>query len=123
MSSHTEPTAPHPEETNMAGANDRTTPAFGADLTFTTDPRPAGGTWAIGLLAGHRFQALVFADHADNPAWELGASRISKLWVQRAGDRAVVFNFDRGLDVPAQDPQAQTVVAYLAAHLAERVFG
>ena len=97
---------------------------FGDDLAFTGQtPRTAGGTWVIGLVAGHRFQALVFPAHAENPAWELGASQISKLWVQRLADRTVVFNSDRGLDVPAQDDAARAVVEFLAAELAERVFG
>jgi hypothetical protein len=115
---------PHPEETNMAAPASDTTPAFGADLAFTRQPgRPGvGGTWVVGLLAGHRFQALVFPDHADDPTYELGASRMSKLWVQRLADRAVVFNFDRGLDIPAQGPAARAVVAFLAAHLTDRVF-
>lgn len=101
-----------------------TEPAFGDDLTFTCQPpRTVGGVWVIGLVAGHRFQALVFESHAENPAWELGASRISKLWVQRRADRTVVFNWDRGSDVPAQDPQARAVVRFLTAELAQRVFG
>ena len=101
-----------------------TEPAFGDDLTFTRQtPRPSvGGIWVIGLVAGHRFQALVFEEHADDPAWELGASRISKLWVQRLSDRAVVFNWDRGPDVPAHDPVARAVVRFLTAELANRVF-
>lgn len=109
----------------MASATDTTEPEFGDDLTFTrqTARKAVGGTWVIGLVAGHRFQSLVFADHADDPTWELGESRISKLWVQRLADRAVVFNFDRGLDVPAQDPAARAVVDFLAAGLAEHVFG
>ena len=98
--------------------------AFGDDLAFVCQtPRGAGGTWVIGLVAGHRFQALVFSDHAENPAWELGASRISKLWVQRLSDRTVVFHFDRGLDVPAPDAAARAVVEFLAEGLVERVFG
>jgi hypothetical protein len=102
-----------------------TQPAFGDDLTFTRQPRHtgAGGTWVIGLLAGHRFQALIFPAHAENAEYELGASRISKLWVQRLADGVVVFNFDRGLDVPAQDAAARAVVDFLTAELAERVFG
>jgi hypothetical protein len=76
----------------------------------------------IGLLAGHRFQALMFEEHADDPAWELGASRISKLWVQRLSDRAVVFNWDRGLDVPAREVPAREVVRFLTTELADRVF-
>ena len=109
----------------MSSSPETTAPAFGTDLTFTRQPgRPGvGGTWVIGLLAGHRFQALVFPEHADDPTYELGASRISKLWVQRVADRAVVFNFDRGLDLPAQGAQARAVVAFLAEYLAGRVFG
>jgi hypothetical protein len=100
-----------------------TEPAFGDDLTFTRQaPRAVGGVWVIGLVAGHRFQARVFEDHADDPAWELGVSRISKLWVQRLADRAVVFNWDRGPDVPAQNPIARAVVRFLTTELADRVF-
>ena len=108
----------------MAPTTDATEPEFGDDLTFTrqTDRGAVGGTWVVGLVAGHRFQALVFRDHAEDPTWELGASRISKLWVQRLADRAVVFNFDRGLDVPAQDTAAREVVDFLAAGLVEHVF-
>jgi hypothetical protein len=99
-------------------------PEFGDDLAFTTRPREScGGTWAIGLVAGHRFQALVFPEHAESPDYELGDSRISKLWVQRLADGAVVFNFDRGLDLPAQDADAARVVEFLAATLAGRVHG
>jgi hypothetical protein len=109
----------------MAPATRPAEPAFGDDLTFTRrSPRPAvGGAWVLGLVAGHRFEALVFPDHADDPAWELGESRISKLWVQRLSDRTVVFNFDRGLDIPAQDAAALAVVEFLTEHLANRVFG
>jgi hypothetical protein len=101
-----------------------TEPAFGDDLTFTRQaPRAAvGGVWVIGLVAGHRFQALVFEGRAEDPAWELGASRIAKLWVQRLADRAVVFNWDRGPDVPAHDAQARVVVRFLTTELADRVF-
>jgi hypothetical protein len=65
----------------------------------------------------------VFEEHAESPDYELGASRISKLWVQRLSDRAVVFNWDRGADVPAQNPTARAVVRFLTAELADRVFG
>jgi hypothetical protein len=105
----------------MAATN---APAFGDDLTFRLQPRPGGvgGSWVIGLVAGHRFQALVFPEHAENPDYELGLSRVSKLWVQRVADGAVVFNFDRGLDLPARDARAQAAVDFLAAELANRVF-
>jgi hypothetical protein len=109
----------------MAPAPDTTEPAFGDDLSFTRQtPRAgAGGTWVIGLVAGHRFQALVFPEDADNPAWEYADGRLAKLWVQRLADRTVVFHFDRGPDVPAQDAAARAVVEFLTAALAERVHG
>lgn len=108
----------------MTPAHPQPGPEFGDDLTFrTARRRPVGGTWVIGLVAGHRFQALVFPGHAENPDYELGDSRISKLWVQRVSDGRVVFNWDRGADVPAHDAAARAVVDFLAAGLAEHVFG
>jgi hypothetical protein len=96
------------------------------DLTITRMTRrraPAGGTWVKGSMAGHRIEALVFPDHAADPDYELGRTRISKLWVQRARDRRVVFNFDRGLDVPAADATAERIVAAVGECLAGMVFG
>ena len=83
----------------------------------------AFGTWAIGLVAGHRFEALLFPGHAANPAFELGDSRISKLWVQRLADRVAVANFDRGWDVRPAGEVAAAIVDFLAEGLATRVFG
>lgn len=105
----------------MTAANDD----LGFDLTITRIRRrtTAGGTWVQGRLAGHRFDALVFAGHADDAEHELGQSRISKLWVQRLADRRTVFNFDRGLDVPAADPQVERIVEFLAEGLADLAFG
>ena len=101
----------------MTAANDD----LGFDLTITRITRrtTAGGTWVSGKLAGHRFDALVFADHAESPEYELGQTRISKLWVQRLADRRTVFNFDRGLDVPAADPIAERIVEFLSEGLAD----
>jgi hypothetical protein len=67
---------------HMAATTRTAEPAFGGDLTFTHQPRhgSVGGTWVIGLVAGHRFQALVFPAHAESPEYELGESQISKLW-------------------------------------------
>ena len=76
-----------------------------------------------GRLAGHRFQALVFPEHAENPDFELGRSRISKFWVQRLADRATVANFDRGWDIRPADDTAKAIVDFLAAGIAEHVFG
>jgi len=43
-----------------------------------------GGSWVKGTMGGHRFEALVFPEHADQREHELeGDSRISKLWVHR----------------------------------------
>src|SRR6266540_3112331 len=73
---------------------------LGDDLVITkTTRRAAGaGTWVSGTIHGHRFEALVFPEHADNPAWEIGDSRISKLWLERRADRKQVYNWDRGHD-------------------------
>jgi hypothetical protein len=98
---------------------------LGADLEFTKTTRreSCGGTWVEGRIHGHRFSALVFPEHADLPEWELDESRISKLWVKRLADGRTVFNWDRGADVPAADATAQAIVDFLAAGLAEHVYG
>lgn len=111
----------------MTTANQPTPPAdcdLGDDLEFTEPPLRASGcgTWVMGRIAGHRFEALVFAEHAENPAWEIGDSRISKLWLQRLSDKRVVFNWDRGADVPAADQQTQQIVDFLTEGLAEHLF-
>ncbi len=97
---------------------------IGDDLTITRTTRQAAGagTWVFGRVAGHRFEGLVFPEHAEYPAYEIGDSRISKLWVQRLADRQTVFNWDRGADVTAVDEAAQAVVDFLAAGLAEHVY-
>jgi hypothetical protein len=97
---------------------------LGDDLRITTKTRQAAGagTWVCGTIAGHRFDALVFPEHADNPEWEIGDSRISKLWVQRLADRREVFNWDRGADVPAADPLAAAIVDFLSVGLADLVY-
>jgi hypothetical protein len=94
------------------------------DLTFTKIERrtSAGGAWAVGTVAGHRFDALVFPEHAENPDYEIGDSRISKLWLKRLANDRTVFNWDRGMDVPAADRAAKAVVDFLCAGLAEAVF-
>ncbi len=93
------------------------------EITKTTRRASGGGTWVCGRLNGHRFDALVFAEHAENPDWELGDSRISKLWIQRLADKTTTFNWDRGLDQPAADQITQAIVGFLEAGLAEHTFG
>ncbi|MEN6537121.1 MAG: hypothetical protein ABFD89_25925 [Bryobacteraceae bacterium] len=98
---------------------------MGGDLRITkTTRRAAGsGTWVIGTIAGHRFDGLVFPEHAECPDYELDDSRISKLWVQRLSDKVTVANFDRGWDVRPTTTLAQAIVDFLAAGLAEHTYG
>ena len=93
------------------------------EITKTTRRASGAGTWVIGTLNGHRFDALVFAEHAECPNFELGDSRISKLWVQRLSDDQEVCNFDRGWDVRPTTETAAAIVDFLAAGLAEHTYG
>src|SRR5688572_9959388 len=101
----------------MTNAYDPDDLDIGGDLRITrvTRRHATAGTWVAGRLNGHRFEALVFPEHADNPEWEIGDSRISKLWLQRLADRRMVYDWDRGPNVPAADPVTEAVVAFLAA--------
>jgi hypothetical protein len=92
------------------------------NITKTTRRNSGGGTWVSGTLHGHRFDALVFPEHAEVAEYELGDSRISKLWVQRLADKQTVFNWDRGLDVAATTDIAQAIVDFLAAGLADHTY-
>ncbi|HVT90653.1 MAG TPA: hypothetical protein VHD56_17490 [Tepidisphaeraceae bacterium] len=75
--------------------------------------RPVGGTWINGTVPGYRFCALVFSEHAQNPAWEIGRSRISKLSIQRANDTEMLYSWDRGSDIPARDSEVEAILEYL----------
>jgi hypothetical protein len=96
----------------------------GDDLVIarTTRRNAAAGTWVKGTLNGHRFDALVFPEHAECPDYELDDSRISKLWLQRIADKVTVANFDRGWDIRPTTKTAQTIVDFLAAGLADCVY-
>src|ERR1041384_2813337 len=88
-----------------------------------TDRRfSVGGTWVTGTIAGHYFEALVFPEHAECESYELGDSRISKLFLRRSVDREVVANFDRGWDIEPTNDLARRLVDLLAAGLAECIF-
>ena len=65
-------------------------------IGYATFPIKCAAAHLIGTIAGYRFNALVFPAHAECPEYELGDSRISKLWLERIADRATVLNFDRG---------------------------
>ena len=99
---------------------------LGDDLNITKVSRRASGagTWVCGTIADHRFDALVFPEHAGNPEWEISYSRISKLWVARPWlhGHTTVFHWDRGADVPAADPAAAVIVDFLCAGLADHVY-
>jgi hypothetical protein len=92
-------------------------------ITKTTRRNSGGGTWVSGTIHGHRFDALVFPEHADDPGYEIGDSRISKLWLQRRDDKVTVYNWDRGLDLAPTDATAAAIVDFLCAGLAEHTYG
>jgi hypothetical protein len=98
---------------------------LGDDLVITKTTRRAsgGGSWVCGTIHGHRFDALVFPEHAEVPEYEIDDSRISKLWIQRTADRTTVYNWDRGMDLPPADPTVAAIVDFLAAGLAEHTYG
>ena len=95
---------------------------YDLEITKTTRRASGGGTWVCGRLAGHRFDALVFPEHAEVADYELGESRISKLWVERLADQQTVFHWDRGLDIPAATNLAQAIVDFLADGLADHTY-
>ncbi len=95
------------------------------NLTITKINRRSmvGGTWVIGTVNDqYKFNALAFGEHADFENYELGKSRISKLWVERTADHKMLFNFDRGLDVAAANTEVQVIVDFLCVGLADLVF-
>jgi hypothetical protein len=98
---------------------------YDLDLTITEIERSnQGAAWVSGTIDGAiRFQALVFEEHADCAEYELGLSRISKLWLQRIRDRKVVYNFDRGEDIKADSDYTQAIVEFLCAGIADLAFG
>lgn len=105
--------------------NDRTND-IDLDLTITKIDRRTmgGGTWVIGTVNDqYKFNALVFSEHAECEDYELVKSKISKLWIERIADHKTLFNFDRGLDVPANNTEIQVVVDFLCEGLSDLVFG
>ena len=94
--------------------NDGLDVGFDLEITKVTRQAAGAGTWICGTLSGHRFEALVFPVHAVDPDWEIGNSRISMLFIRRLADRQVVFNWDRGADVPAADALTGAIADFLA---------
>ncbi|HLP85160.1 MAG TPA: hypothetical protein VK157_12495, partial [Phycisphaerales bacterium] len=87
------------------------------------DGRPTGGNWVSGTIAGHSFEALVFAEHAESSSYELGNSRISKLHLTHQITKRTAAAFDRGWEVTPTSELAKAIVDVLASGLAETVFG
>ena len=90
---------------------------LGDDMVITKLDRrtSAGGAWVVGSLHGYKFNALVFPEHAENPEYEIGQSKISKLWLQRMSNRETVYNWDRGADIAAANPQVAQIVDFLVS--------
>ena len=106
----------------MNATNDDLDVGYDLEIKKVTRQAAGAGTWVCGTLSGHRFDALVFPEHADNPEWEIGDSRISKLWIQRLADKQTVFNWDRGADMNAHDELTQAIVDFLAGGLADHIY-
>ena len=98
---------------------------LGDDLQITkVTRREAGaGTWVRGTIDGHRFEALVFPEHAEQAVFELVDSRISKIWIAQLSNGTTVCNFDRGWDLQPTTDEARAIVDFLAAGIAEHTFG
>lgn len=94
------------------------------DITIrkTTRKCAGAGTWVIGTVHGHRFDALVFPEHAEREEYELDDSRISKLWLKRLESGRTVANFDRGWDLRPVDDEAEAIVDFVAAMLADAIY-
>jgi hypothetical protein len=108
----------------MKNTNQYLNDDLGSDLRITKTTRRASGcgTLVCGTIAGHRFDALVFPEHAENKVYEIANSRISKLWLQRIEDKQTLFKMERGSDVDAQTDLAQAIVDFLAAGLADSIY-
>ena len=108
---------------NTSDANQNNDFDFDLDITKVTRRASGGGTWVCGTVNGeYRFDALVFPEHAENREWEIGDSRISKLWVQRLADKRTVYAWDRGEDSPALTGEATALVEFLCTGLADFVY-
>ena len=108
--------------TNNASDNDPGEMLDTLVITKTT-ARGVGGTWVVGTIAGHAFEALVFPEHAEVESYEMDGSRISKLHLREAATKTEVASFDRGWDRQPTTDAAKAIVGLLSAGLAEHIFG
>ena len=109
----------------MKNTKDAKTKTIGDDLVITRKTRRAtvGGSWIKGNVAGYQFDCLVFLAHADYPDYELESSRISKLWLKKIDGEEPMANFDRGWDIRPRTKYVGKIVDFLAANLANLVYG
>ena len=68
---------------------------FDLEITKRTRRHSGAGTWVSGILRGHRFEALVFPEHAENQDYEIGG---------------------------ANDETTQAIVHFLAGGLADHIY-
>jgi hypothetical protein len=88
------------------------------DLVLTsTLPAHGAAAWMAGYYGDFWFSAKVHPGHAVEVSYELNRSGISKLLLRWLHDDTVAFNFDRGLDHPAQHPDVEVAVVALCARL------
>ena len=97
---------------------------LGSDLHITKVEKrtSAPGAWVTGTLHGHKFQALVFPEHAECSEYEIGDSKISKLWIRCESQKKTVYNWDRGADIPPANTLVTKIVGFLCAGLADHIF-
>ena len=88
-------------------------------ITRNNRDRHCGGRWVTGTIAHHKFEALIFHEHAECESYELDRSRISKLCIQQIWDRKIVASFCRGWDLRPTTPEAQIILDILVEGLAE----
>ena len=90
-------------------------------ISELTQQATEGGIWVRGKLGGYQFDAIVTPEHAAEPGYEIGKSRLAKLWIERVVDGQCVAHFDCGWVVGPTLPIVQAIVDYLAAKLARLV--
>jgi hypothetical protein len=97
---------------------------FEEELQILRDDRfPwASGVFVRGVVRDFYFSAKLFELGTINPAFQNGGSRISKMTVIEISSGNIVYEWDRGLCLPAQGDEVNTLVEWLEGNLAFEVF-
>lgn len=82
----------------------------------------AGGKWLRGTVDEFSFAALVLPQHARVRSWEIGDSCIETLTIRRRGTKRILFNWDRGPNIPTTDARVLQAIACLEACLRQTAF-